>query len=249
MTANLRIGMLTPSSNTILEPMVGDILHGFPEVSAHYSRIRVTEISTEDRSTNQFDDSAFLQATALLADANVHVVGWNGTSASWLGFDRDRALCETITKRFDVPATTAVLAVNDLLGIIRAKRFALVTPYIDDIQNRIIANYREQGLECVAERHTNERVNFAFAEMSEEEIAEMIRAVSAERPDAVVIMCTNLEGARIADALERELDVPILDSVSAFVWGALRLGGFEPNRIQGWGQLFHWASTGRRDTG
>ncbi len=125
--------MLTPSSNTILEPMVAEILHGFPEVSAHCARIRVTEISTDETSTNQFDLSSFLEAAALLADAKVHVMGWNATSASWLGFHRDRAVCEAITTRFGVPATTAVLAVNELLEIVRAKRFALVTPYIDEI--------------------------------------------------------------------------------------------------------------------
>ena len=241
--------MLTPSSNTILEPMVAEILHGFPEVSAHCARIRVTEISTDETSTNQFDLSSFLEAAALLADAKVHMMGWNATSASWLGFHRDRAVCEAITARFGVPATTAVLAVNELLEIVRAKRFALVTPYIDEIQDKIIANYRAQGLECVAERHTNECINFAFAEMHEEEIAGMVRAVSAERSDAIVIMCTNLKGAQLADGLERELDVPILDSVSAFVRQVLVLGDFDPRRIRGWGRIFRLATVRMQDTG
>ena len=38
----------------------------------------------------------------------------------------------------------------------------------------------------------------------------MIRAVAAEGSDAVVVLCTNMDGAAITAALERELDVLIL---------------------------------------
>ena len=43
-----RIGMLTPSSNTVLEPMATEILRGVPRVSVHFSRLQVTQISLED---------------------------------------------------------------------------------------------------------------------------------------------------------------------------------------------------------
>ena len=37
----LKIGMLTPSSNTILEPVTYQILSDIPNVSAHFSRFVV----------------------------------------------------------------------------------------------------------------------------------------------------------------------------------------------------------------
>ncbi|MDR3496087.1 MAG: Asp/Glu/hydantoin racemase, partial [Ancalomicrobiaceae bacterium] len=40
----LRIGMLTPSSNTVLEPVTSRILAGLADVSVHFSRFRVTAI-------------------------------------------------------------------------------------------------------------------------------------------------------------------------------------------------------------
>ena len=81
----LRLGVLTPSSNTALEPLTSAMVGSLPGVSAHFSRFTVTEISMRDQSLNQFDDSKILEAARLLADAHVDVICWSGTSASWLG--------------------------------------------------------------------------------------------------------------------------------------------------------------------
>src|SRR5918912_725830 len=37
-TATLRLGMLTPSSNTVLEPITYRMLAGVPDVTAHFAR-------------------------------------------------------------------------------------------------------------------------------------------------------------------------------------------------------------------
>ena len=243
--ARRRIGMLTPSSNTVLEPMAVEILRGVPQVSVHVSRLRVTEISLDDAALHQFDLDAHLGAAELLADARVDVIGWNGTSASWTGFEGDERLCADLERAHHVAATTAVLAINELLEVLEVRRFALVSPYIGAVQRRIIGTYGDAGYECVAERHFEERVNYAFAEIEESRIAQAVRQVATARPEAVVIMCTNLRSAHLADTLETELGIPILDSVAAFVWKAVRLCGIDTRAITGWGRLFSLAGTGR----
>ena len=237
--ARRRIGMLTPSSNTVLEPMATEILRGVPQVSVHFSRLRVTQISLEDAALQQFDLDAHLCAARLLADARVDVIGWNGTSASWTGFEGDERLCAEIERAHDVAATTAVLAINELLEILEVRRFALVSPYIGAVQRRIIETYGRAGYECVAECRFEEQVNYAFAEIEDLRIAQAVRQVSTAGPEAVLIMCTNLRSAHLVDALEAELGVPVLDSVAAFVWKAARLCGIDTASITGWGRLFN----------
>ncbi len=236
--ARRRIGMLTPSSNTVLEPMAMEILRSVPRVSVHVSRLRVTEISLADAALQQFDIDAHLRAAELLADARVDVIGWNGTSASWTGFEADERLCADLERTHGVAATTAVLAINELLEILKVRRFALVSPYVGAVQQRIIETYGDTGYECVAERHFEERVNYAFAEIEDVRIAEAVRQVSSARPEAVVIMCTNLRSAHLVAALEAELGIPVLDSVAAFVWKAVRLCGIDTRAITGWGRTF-----------
>ncbi len=110
------IGMLTPSSNTVLEPYTAALLHGlFPRVTAHFQRFTVKEISLSDDALAQFDPTPLLEAATLLNDARMDVIAWNGTSASWLGFEVDRQLCDAITVATGVPATTSVLALNEAL--------------------------------------------------------------------------------------------------------------------------------------
>ncbi len=238
MRERVRLGMLTPSSNTVLEPVTCAMIAGMPEVSAHFSRFKVTEISLSDRALQQFDRASILDAALLLADARVQVIAWNGTSAAWLGFDSDERLCRSITEATGIPATTSILALNELLARHGVERFGLVTPYLDQIQAKILENYAGLGLSCVAERHLNDAGNFSFSEIRPETIAEMVREVVTPRPQAIATVCTNLRAAPLVEALEQETGILILDSISVVVWKSLHLAGADPRRVQGWGRLF-----------
>ena len=172
------LGMLTPSSNTVLEPVTAAMLAGLPDVTAHFARFRVTEISMRDQALGQFDLEPILAACDLIADARVASIAWNGTSASWLGLDRDRALCAAIEARTGIGATTSVLALAEVFRLAGVTRYGLVTPYLDEIQERILPNLAREGFDCVAERHLRDRGNFSFSEYSEEAIAALVREVA-----------------------------------------------------------------------
>jgi maleate isomerase len=233
-----RLGMITPSSNTVLEPMTARILAGSPAVTAHAARIPVTEISLDSGSVGQFDLSGMIQAARLLADAKVASICWNGTSAGWLGADRDRRLVEAIRSETGLPATSAVLATLDALTRLGGARVGLVTPYVGAVQDRIRATFAAEGAPVVADRKLDITENFAFAEVTTETVETMIRAVAAEGAEAIVVLCTNVAGADLADRLEAELDITLLDSVAVALWGAIRTAGGDPSRVHGWGRLF-----------
>lgn len=238
MVDRVLLGMLTPSSNTVLEPTTSALAADLEEVSVHFGRFRVTEISLSDQALGQFDLERILDAAKLLADARVQVIAWNGTSAGWLGFESDERLCHTITETTGIPATTSVLALNEILTRTGVQRFGLVTPYLDAIQERIVENYRRAGFACVAERHLGEPDNFAFSDVTVETVASMVREVAEARPQAITTFCTNLRAAPLVDALEREAGIPIYDTISVVVWKSLRMAGVVPRRVEGWGRLF-----------
>jgi len=240
MSRSVRLGVLTPSSNTALEPLTSALVAAVPGASAHFSRFKVTEIALDDRALGQFDDSKILAAAELLADAKVDVIGWSGTSSGWLGFDADLRLCERIRERTGIPATTAVLALNELLALRAVKRLAFVTPYTDDVQARIIGNYNRLGIEVVAERHLGIRVNHDFAGVDSQTLLALMREVARHGPQAITTFCTNLRAAPMAEQIERELGIPLLDTVSTTVWGLLRLAGVPTAQVEGWGELFQW---------
>ncbi len=234
----VRLGMLTPSSNTALEPITCAMLAGAGDITAHFSRFKVTEIALSESALRQFDATEILRAAELLAHAKVDVIAWNGTSASWLGFDHDESLCEQITAATGIKARATVLAYRDLLRRLGAKRIGLLTPYRQDVQDRIITNWSSEGLHCAAERHLSLQDNFSFAEVPEAQIAALIEEVAREGCDVAVVLCTNMRGAGVAARLEQKLGIPVLDSIAVTLWACLIATGSDLSRVQGWGSLF-----------
>lgn len=233
------IGMLTPSSNTVLEPFTAHMLKPlFPAVSAHFGRFRVKKIALDDDANGQFSLPPILEAADLLADARCDIIAWNGTSASWLGFQSDERLCAAIEERTGIAATSAVLSLNRLLAVLSVKRIGLVTPYTSDVQQQIIRNYRAVGIETIAEAHLGISDNFTFAEVSSEKIEEMCTEVARSRPDAIAIVCTNMRGPIVAAKLEKKLGIPVLDSVAFTLWGCLDRLDIPTSPLKAFGSIF-----------
>lgn len=221
----IRLGMMTPSSNTVLEPVTASLLQSTPHITAHFQRLRVTHIALGEASVHQFDPSQMLPAADMLADAKVHAIAWNGTSASWLGFERDEALCAAIKSRTGIAATSSTLAYREAFHRYGAKKIGLVTPYTDSVQQQIIKVWADQGFDCSNEMHLGWSDNFSFSQAKENVIGDMIRQVAAKGCDAVAILCTNMNGARICTQLENEYAIPLVDFVAVTLWHSLELAG------------------------
>lgn len=238
MTKRVLLGMLTPSSNTALEPITTAMLAELPEVSAHFSRFKVTEIALSNTALAQFDNTEILRAAELLAHAKVDVIGWNGTSSGWLGFEADIRLCEQITAETGIPATTSMLALNEILEQRKVTRLGYVTPYLDEVQVRILENYNKLGVACQGERHLGLQDNFSFSEVPVAQLEDMTRDVAKEKPDAITVICTNLRVAPSVAKLEHETGIPVYDTIATVVWKCLKLAGVDTRRVTNWGSLF-----------
>jgi maleate isomerase len=217
------------------------MLSPLKNVTAHFSRFKVTQIGLSDAALAQFDDSEILRAAELLADAKVDVIAWIGTSASWLGFDRDERLVERIFEVTGIRACTCVLAFREAFHRAKIREIGLVTPYTDDVQQRIIRVWENAGFRCCAERHLGMKDNFSFGLTAPRQIESMIRQVVNEGAKTVAIVCTNLMGASLVSELENELGVQIFDSVAVTVWKCLNETGIAPSGLDEWGRLFRKA--------
>ena len=131
-----------------------------------------------------------------------------------------------------------MLALNEIFRATGVARFGLVSPYLDDVQQKIVANYARSGFECAAERHLGLQDNYSFSEVSADQLRAMAREVARARPQAITIFCTNLRGAPLVEELERELGIPVYDSIATVVWKSLKLAGVDTRRVRGWGRLF-----------
>jgi maleate isomerase len=236
MTSKIRIGMLTPSSNTALEPLTSAMLRELPQVSVHYSRLHVMGTSLDPRSNAQFTMEAFLAAASLLADARVDVIGWNGTSGSWMGLDWERTLCSAIETETGIPATGSTLAFFDAFAKFGVKRYSLAVPYVRDHTEKIIETYAREGLECVASDYLGFTTNAEIDAVPENRFREQLEAVAVPGSEGIAVVCTNVPAAPLVDDLERILGIPIFDSIAVTAWKCLEIAGVEP-KLPGWGKL------------
>lgn len=245
----LRLGILVPSSNTALEPLTHALIASLPTnsnpacpaVTVHFARLAVTAISLSPAAIAQFAPPNILAAARLLAHADVDLIGWAGTSAGWLGFQHDAQLCATVTAATGVPCTTSVVALNRALDLFRVRKLGLVTPYLEDVQAAIVANYAGLGVEIspAMERHLGVAKNTEIGLIGEEVLDGLVReVVEGTGAKAVTTFCTNWVAAQRVEVWEAMWGVPVFDSVSVVVWDMLRMGGFDVKTVKGWGSLF-----------
>ncbi|CAK7243883.1 MAG: hypothetical protein STHCBS139747_005413 [Sporothrix thermara] len=259
---HLRLGVIVPSSNTALEPLTQQIVASLNadaslelSITVHFSRFRVTTISLSSDANAQFALEPMLEAARLLGDAHVDVIGWSGTSASWLGFASDEVLCKAIAEATGIPATTAVQGMNWILESIKDKdknknkmgQVGLVTPYTPDVNKAIRENYQTGfGIaipeECSLYAGLSDNVSFAAVEDSTWD--KMVEEVVQNGAETVLIMCTNVRAAHRARSWETRYaskGLRVLDSVATTVTGMLKLldikvkGG---SMTETWGSVF-----------
>jgi maleate isomerase len=237
MVAAKRLGMITPSSNTMVEPLTSAMTaHLLGDLSVHYARISVTRIALDRGSLDQFDREAMLGAARLLADARVDVICWNGTSGAWKGLAEDEAICAAIADETGIPATTGTLAQVDAFRTHGVSRYALAVPYLSEVRDAIVEVYARAGYTCVSSAHLGISTNFDFAKIDLDTLRDLIRKADHPRAEAIVVICTNLAAARLAEELEEQLGKPIHDSLVVSLWHPLRMLGWD-RPIPGWGRL------------
>ena len=222
MTTGKRIGIVIPSSNVVIEPLVVQRFQGSPD-TVHFSRLSVLDVKLDAQSLAQFEMEEHLRAARKLCDARVDVIVWGGTSASWLGVQHDEEYCKRITQETGIPATTCVLEMNRQAAELNAKRIAMVTPYTDDVHNRILDNYEASGFLRPTGQNLGGTVSNDFASIPADTLKDMVLSVAKSAPDMIMIMCTNLRGARVADNLSKELGIPVIDSAAATLQAGYRL--------------------------
>ncbi len=232
------LGMLTPSSNTILEPVTTKMISDISEASVHFGRFKVTEIALSEQALAQFDATEILVGAELLSHAKVQSIGWSGTAAGWRGFAADEDLCAKITAHTGIAACTSVLALNEILALTQVRKLGIVSPYTDDVQQKIISNYINIGIDPAGDAHLGIRDNFSFSEVTADQLRSMCREVAKAKPQAIVVYCTNLAGAPLVEEMEAELGIPIYDTIATVTWKALKQCNVDTRRIKGWGSLF-----------
>ena len=204
--------------------------------ASHFFRIRV--VGSSDAYSDDYDWEEVLGTAEFLGHAQLDTICWNGSKGGSIGLDADRTLVAAITEKTGIAACTSTLAIDELFRRKGISRFGLVTPYAAAYASKIPLHFARAGFTCVAQAHNGLTDNFSYCTVPDADIVAMVRDVAASRPQAIITYCTNFSAAHLVDSLERELGIPIYDSVSIGVWKALWLARAPIAPGRRWGSAF-----------
>lgn len=217
------VGVLVPSSNTVMEPALASIAAQRRDgIRLLHARVPVVAIDAEhDR---QFAVEPMLAAARLLADASPRGIVWGGTSGGWMGLDADRAIVDAVAEATGLPMTTTTMATVARLRGLGARSVGFATPYTPDVCRRIADTYTGLGFARVEIEGLGLSRNTDFAAVGEERVLEQAERLLARGCDAVVVYCTNVAALGVIGPLEAR-GVAVVDSVAVTYAAIAELAG------------------------
>ncbi|HTN65578.1 MAG TPA: aspartate/glutamate racemase family protein [Burkholderiaceae bacterium] len=213
--AALRVALLVPSSNTVME---NDLHAALPkhQYTVHTDRMYLVE-TTREAEQRMIEEFA-AQAAGDLATLEPDVLIFGCTSAgSLFGLDYDAKICRELGERAGCASIGVVSAVAEALNRQGARRLAVITPYNEDLTNSV-ASAVSAGRQIVCAYGMGITNNVALADPSPDEIVAFARHKLAGKSfDGVFVSCTNFRAYEARAALAKALGVPVVTSNSAVV--------------------------------
>jgi maleate cis-trans isomerase len=216
----LRIGLMVPVNNTTMEP---ELLAWLPPGS---TCIRIGIPRAKGMLTPADLPGYLEQATRLareLPREQIDLVVYGCTAAGFIaGPRRDAEVAAELAAITSRPVVTTASSMNAVLGQLGAKRIALVTPYLDAVNERLKSFIEDAGMRVEALSSFHASTVDELAAITPAQIAQRARETARSGIDAMFIACSQLPTRAIVPELERELGIPVWSSIRATAREATR---------------------------
>jgi len=231
-----RIGKVSPSRG---DNYVYEFYEMIPK------NILLTQVATTVRSLTKDDFAraydAYEEAALTLVQEGVEVLIIGGGPvfvSQGAGSEKTlRARLKQATSLTVITEISAAAAAAEALGI---RKLALISPYLPPLNGLLAAYFQERGFQVPVIRGMGIEKNIEIGRLPEEASYELTTRAfrEGEDVDGFYLTCSRWRTAGNIDRLERETGKPVITSVQATVWAALRELGIN-DRIEGFGALFN----------
>lgn len=214
MNDRTRIGLLVPSSNTVMEN----------DLHAHLDKARYTvhtarmylEVTTAEAEQAMLDRDA-PAAAELVGTARPDVLVFGCTSAGSLGgVAHDRSYCADLGKRAGARGIGVMSSLVDRIQDAGLRRIAVLTPYVEELTASVARGLAGEGLEVVTAAGMGISVNVELAHPTPDEITRFVLTeIRGVRIDGIVISCTNFRALDARPEITAQTGLPVITSNSA----------------------------------
>lgn len=238
MTAPRRIGLIVPSSNTTMETELPALLRRREAIrpherfTFHAARMRMRQVTpAELAAMNAQTDRAAAELADMRPDA-VATACLVAIMAQGTGFHctaEEQIATALAGEGAAAPVVSSAGALVAALDALRARRVAIVTPYMKPLTERVVAYLEAEGVQVHDALSLEVADNRAVAALDPSDLQRHWRRLDLTGCDALVLSaCVQMPSLPVLDAVERACGIPTLSAASATAWALLRALELEP---------------------
>lgn len=232
-----RIGQIVPSSNTTMETEIPAMMRNRemirPECfTFHSSRMRMKKVSKEELAAM---DSESDRCALELSDARVDVLCYAclvAIMASGLGYHRkseERLRALVRDNGLDSNVITSAGALVDAIHVLKAKKIALVAPYMKPLTKLVVDYLTHEEIEVSDYRALEIPDNLEVGRQDPERLPAIVAEMNTKNVDAIVISaCVQMPSLPAVSTVEEMTGKPVLSASIATTYWMLRALNLEP---------------------
>jgi maleate isomerase len=232
-----RIGQIVPSSNITMETEIPAMLTARqlirPErFTFHSARMRMKHVTKEELAAM---DGQSDRCALELSDARVDVLGYACLVAIMSmghGYHREsQARLQKVTAENGAPApvVTSAGALVEALGVIGAKRIAVVAPYMKPLTKMVIDYIEAEGITVVTHRALEISDNLKVAAHDPAKLPGIVAELDTSDVDAIVLSaCVQMPSLASVAKVEAVTGKPTLTAAVATTYQMLKALDLEP---------------------
>jgi maleate isomerase len=222
MSAEQRIGLIIPSSNTLTERQFND--YAPLGVGIHVTRLRMA--GKWRKPWAELKDS-LREAAAALSDVKPGLIVFHCTANSMEnGLAHEAAIVETVEKASGCPTMTTAQAITQAFDRCGMKKLVLISPYVQETNAHEVSYLSEAGYTILHELGLGLE-SYAYSQVTPEEWQKVVKENLRPEADGYFLSCTNTRMIEAIDDLERDLDKPVINSNQATLWACLNKLGIK----------------------
>ena len=232
-----RIGQIVPSSNTTMETEIPAMLNARQAIrperfTFHSSRMRMKQVKKEELAAMDAESD---RCAMELSDAKVDVLGYAclvAIMAMGLGYHRQsekRLQQATADNDALAPVITSAGALVEALHVMKAKRIAIVAPYMKPLTELVVNYIREEGFEVQDWRALEIPDNLAVARHDPANLPGIVAGMNLEGVDVVVLSaCVQMQSLPAVAKVEAQTGKPVVTAAIATTYAMLKALDLEP---------------------
>jgi len=220
-TATYRIGQIVPSSNTTMETEIPAMLRAREAVEPerftfHSSRMRMKKVTREELEAMDADSG---RCALELVDAHVDVLGYACLVAIMSmekGYHRkseEKLHDITVKAGHGIPVVTSAGALIAGLKTLKAKKIALVAPYLKPLTKLVVDYIESESIQVTDYISLEIADNVEVGRLDPMALIEIYRDLRREGIDALVLSsCVQMPSLDAIPVVERECGLPVVSA-------------------------------------